>query len=574
MTDTIGSKTILLELDNLCLRVGSDPKNSFKTKSLSFKINRGETLGVVGESGSGKSITSLSIMRLIPKNALYVETGQAIWHENETAIDLLSIDDESIRLMRGNKISMIFQEPMTSLNPSIKCGQQVQEAIELHLNLKGHKAKERVLNLFEEVLLPSPERIYNSYPHQLSGGQKQRVMIAMALSTEPDLLIADEPTTALDITVQKSILELLKNIQKRKGLAMIFITHDLAVVNYLSDQIIVMRHGEIVEYGQAKEIISNPQNNYTKGLLACRPPVINRPKRLLTVSDFMENNDGLKTTIESEEERKKKHEAIYQAKPILEVEKLKVWYPINRSVFKKNKTYVKAVNDVSFKLFKGETLGLVGESGCGKSSLGRAILQLNKPTAGSVKFKGQELTNMGSSNLRKLRKEIQIIFQDPYSSLNPKQRVGDAISEPLLWHGIVRTKKDAKERTIELLNKVGLKDQHYDRYAHEFSGGQRQRINIARSISLQPELIVCDESVSALDVSVQSQVLNLLNDLKEEFDLTYIFISHDLSVIKYMSDRVMVMNQGKIEELGEADHIYQAPKSEYTKTLIDAHLSL
>jgi len=574
MTDTIGSKTILLELDNLCLRVGSDPKNSFKTKSLSFKINRGETLGVVGESGSGKSITSLSIMRLIPKNALYVETGQAIWHENETAIDLLSIDDESIRLMRGNKISMIFQEPMTSLNPSIKCGQQVQEAIELHLNLKGHKAKERVLNLFEEVLLPSPERIYNSYPHQLSGGQKQRVMIAMALSTEPDLLIADEPTTALDITVQKSILELLKNIQKRKGLAMIFITHDLAVVNYLSDQIIVMRHGEIVEYGQAKEIISNPQNNYTKGLLACRPPVINRPKRLLTVSDFMENNDGLKTTIESEEERKKKHEAIYQAKPILEVEKLKVWYPINRSVFKKNKTYVKAVNDVSFKLFKGETLGLVGESGCGKSSLGRAILQLNKPTAGSVKFKGQELTNMGSSNLRKLRKEIQIIFQDPYSSLNPKQRVGDAISEPLLWHGIVRTKKEAKERTIELLNKVGLKDQHYDRYAHEFSGGQRQRINIARSISLQPELIVCDESVSALDVSVQSQVLNLLNDLKEEFDLTYIFISHDLSVIKYMSDRVMVMNQGKIEELGEADHIYQAPKSEYTKTLIDAHLSL
>ncbi|MFT5147748.1 MAG: peptide/nickel transport system ATP-binding protein, partial [Flavobacteriales bacterium] len=563
----------LISVNGLSLRIGADRENSFETKELNFKILKGETLGIVGESGSGKSITSLSIMRLLPPEILKVNSGKISWNEDGTEINLLELDNEAIRKIRGNKISMIFQEPMTSLNPSLKCGYQVQEAVELHSKKKGAKAKEYVLDLFKEVKLPTVERMYNSYPHQLSGGQKQRVMIAMALSTDPELLIADEPTTALDITVQKSILKLLKEVQTKKGLAMIFITHDLGVVNYLSDKLIVMRNGEIVEHGDTKSIINNPSHPYTKGLLACRPPIDTRPKRLLTVKDFTEQSNNETLELETNNYRKEKHELIYGKKPILSVNNLHVWFPVNKSFFSKDKEYVKAVNGVSFDVFKGETLGLVGESGCGKSTLGRTILQLNKATSGEIIYDNQDLCTLSTSEVRKRRKKLQIIFQDPYSSLNPKQKIGEAILEPMLWYKIYDDPEKAKEKTYELLEKVGLLPEHFDRYPHEFSGGQRQRINIARCISIKPELIICDESVSALDVSVQAQVLNLLNDLKDEFGLTYIFISHDLSVIKYMSDRVMVMNKGEIEEVNEADSLYKSPQTKYTEKLISSNLS-
>jgi len=538
---------------------------------ISFKLDKGKVLGIVGESGSGKSVTSFSIMRLHdPKNA---HIKGEIDFEN---ISLLNLSDNEIRNFRGNKISMIFQEPMTSLNPVFTCGYQVQEAIILHQKIDKQTAKARTIALFKEVQLPRPEQIFDSYPHQLSGGQKQRVMIAMALSCNPELLIADEPTTALDVTVQKTILDLLLRLKDERNMGLIFISHDLGVISEIADELLVMYKGDIVEQGPAKELFQNPQHPYTKGLLACRPSPQRRLKKLPTVADFLNENKEVAlqhqleinsyTDAEIEERRQK----LYQQKPLLEVQNLCTWYPINQGLFSKGKSYVKAVDDISFKVFPGETLGLVGESGCGKTTLGRSILRLVEPTGGKLLFNGTDLTQLGRKELRKMRRDIQIIFQDPYSSLNPKITVGNSIMEPLQVHGIFKNDQERKAHVLGLLEKVNLKPEHFDRYPHEFSGGQRQRIVIARALALQPKFIICDESVSALDVSVQAQVLNLLRELQQEFGLTYIFISHDLAVVKHISDRMIVMNKGKIEEEGFPEVIYNHPKAAYTKKLIDA----
>ena len=475
-----------------------------------------------------------------------------------------------MRSYRGKDIAMIFQEPMTSLNPVFTCGNQVTEAILLHQKSSVKEAKEKAIQLFNEVQLPRPEAIFDAYPHQLSGGQKQRVMIAMALSCEPSVLIADEPTTALDVTVQKTILELISSIQKKRNMGVIFITHDLGVVAEIADRAIVMRQGEIVEENSVKNIFQNPQHPYTKGLLACKPPLDKRFEKLPTVSDFLDNKIFHAIEI-SAEQRKIKHAALYSTSPIMKVNGLKTYFPLKKNWLGKTTEYVKAVDDVSFDVYKGETLGLVGESGCGKTTIGRTILRLADATAGEVIYKGSDLQKLSNSEMLPLRRKMQIIFQDPYSSLNPRIPIGKAIMEPMTVHGILQSKKEREEYVVNLLEKVSLKADHFYRYPHEFSGGQRQRICIARALALQPEFLICDESVSSLDVSVQAQVLNLLNDLKREFALTYIFISHDLSVVKFMCDRMIVMNKsGKIERMDEADAIYLDPQTEYTRSLIDA----
>ena len=478
---------------------------------------------------------------------------------------------------------MIFQEPMTSLNPVFTCGDQVLEAIMLHQKIDKNQAKKLTIDLFKKVQLPDPERIYSTYPHQISGGQKQRVMIAMAMSCEPSVLIADEPTTALDVTVQKTILQLMQNLQKEQDMGIMFITHDLGVIAELADKVVVMYKGKIVEQGNVWDIFTDPKHPYTKGLLACRPPLEKRYSFLPTVSDFMkidesgniiDNNvsvdDFTKKLVVSDKERKEKQKKLFAKEPVLRLQNLKTYFPIRNGFFGGISNYVKAVNDVTFDVYPGETLGLVGESGCGKTTIGRTILRLEEPTEGSMIYKGQDIAKMNADELRSFRKEVQIIFQDPYSSLNPRMTIGNAIMEPMQVHNILNSDEERKEKVKELLTKVSLDPSHFYRYPHEFSGGQRQRIGIARALAVNPKFIICDESVSALDVSVQAQVLNLLNDLKEEFGLTYIFISHDLSVVKYMSDRMVVMQEGKIEEMGDADQIYNAPKTEYTKRLIDA----
>jgi len=471
---------------------------------------------------------------------------------------------------------MIFQEPMTSLNPVFTCGYQVQEAIVLHQKVDKETAKAQTIELFKEVQLPRPENIFDSYPHQLSGGQKQRVMIAMALSCNPELLIADEPTTALDVTVQKTILELLLRLKDERNMGLIFISHDLAVISEIADELLVMYKGDIVEQGPAKQLFENPQHPYTKGLLACRPAPQRRLKRLPVVADFLNEDKDVAVrhlldinTYTQQEIEERRHQ-LYTQKPLLQVEKLCTWYPIKKGLFGKTSSFVKAVDDISFDVFPGETLGLVGESGCGKTTLGRSILRLVEPTSGKVIFNGTDLTNLDKTDLRRMRRDVQIIFQDPYSSLNPKITVGNAIMEPLQVHKVFKTDQERKKHVLGLLEKVDLKPEHFDRYPHEFSGGQRQRIVIARALALQPKFIICDESVSALDVSVQAQVLNLLRELQQEFGLTYIFISHDLAVVKHISDRMIVMNKGKIEEEGFPEVIYNSPKAAYTKKLIDA----
>ena len=549
--------------------------------NISFELKKGEVLGIVGESGSGKSVTSLSIMQLIQGPAGKITGGEILYGAGQAAISLLELPEKEKRKYRGKNIAMIFQEPMTSLNPVLSCGYQVDEALRLHLNLSKKAARERTIELFKKVHLPRPEDIYKSFPHQLSGGQKQRVMIAMAISCNPSILIADEPTTALDVTVQATILDLLKELQQETGMSIIFITHDLGVIAELANNVLVMYKGKIVEKGVVKEVFKNPVHPYTKGLLACRPLLQTRLYKLPTISDFMTMNDdgtiiekadsiekvmtGFRIKDQEAEERRKQ---LYIKEPVLEVEDLSVIYPIKGGFFGKERGHVKAVDHVSFKVYPGETLGLVGESGCGKTTLGRAILKLVEPTDGKVIFKKQELTKMSDSEIRPLRKNLQIIFQDPYSSLNPRLTIGSAIMEPMKVHRLFENDNVRKEQVMLLLKKVNLKEEHFNRYPHEFSGGQRQRIGIARALALQPEFIICDESVSALDVSVQAQVLNLLNDLKNEFGFTYIFISHDLSVVKFMSDRIMVMNSGRIEEMGDPEEIYKSPKSEYTRKLI------
>jgi ABC-type glutathione transport system ATPase component len=681
----------LLEFKNLVTEFHTEGTTVKAVNDISFTLNKGETVGIVGESGSGKSVTSLSAMRLIPSPPGIISGGSIIFHKkNKEKVDLLKISEDQMRSYRGNDLAMIFQEPMTSLNPVFTCGDQVLEAIVLHQKLNKKKAKKLTIELFKKVQLPDPERIFNTYPHQISGGQKQRVMIAMAMSCEPSVLIADEPTTALDVTVQKTILQLMQELQREKDMGILFITHDLGVIAELADKVVVMYKGKIVEQGNVWEIFTNPKHPYTKGLLACRPPLNKRYTFLPTVKDFMqvdENGKIIDTNISVEDftkdleissaEREKKQKILFEKDPVLQIKNLKTYFPISNSnkipftlqlglfgkeqkvklgkpiiiaislflaflltsilygvlmlfgfsinnlindliagavnggvtvlldvgfildlltlivvfsgagilysfVFKssrsslekglniRSKSNVKAVDKVSFDVYPGETLGLVGESGCGKTTIGRTILRLEEPTEGEMVYKGIDIAKMKANELREFRKEVQIIFQDPYSSLNPRMTIGNAIMEPMQVHKILENDEQRKKRVEELLARVNLDPTHFYRYPHEFSGGQRQRIGIARALAVNPKFIICDESVSALDVSVQAQVLNLLNELKEEFGLTYIFISHDLSVVKYMSDRMLVMQDGKIEEMGDADQIYNKPSTPYTQKLIDA----
>ena len=574
----------LLEFKNLVTEFKTEGTVVRAVNGISFTLNKGETIGIVGESGSGKSVTSLSAMRLIPSPPGEISGGEIIFHKDDgESADLLKISEEEIRKHRGNDIAMIFQEPMTSLNPVFTCGNQVVEAIMLHQNMNKHEAKDLTIKLFEEVQLPDPERIFSTYPYQISGGQKQRVMIAMAMSCQPSVLIADEPTTALDVTVQKTILQLMQKLQTERDMGILFITHDLGVIAELADKVVVMYKGNIVEQGNVWDIFSNPQHPYTKGLLACRPPLNKRYKFLPTVSDFMkEDEDGkmIENNITVEEftkdltvpnsERALKQKELFSKEPILKIKNLKTYFPIRNGFFGGISSHVKAVDNVNFDVYPGETLGLVGESGCGKTTIGRTIIRLEEPTEGEMIYKGKDIAKMDAKELREFRKEVQIIFQDPYSSLNPRMTIGNAIMEPMQVHGILENDEQRKKRVEDLLTRVNLDPSHFYRYPHEFSGGQRQRIGIARALAVNPKFIICDESVSALDVSVQAQVLNLLNELKEEFGLTYIFISHDLSVVKYMSDRMLVMQHGKIEEMGDADQIYSDPETEYTKKLIDA----
>ena len=549
----------LLQIENLSISFGENEV----IHNISYQLYGNEILGIVGESGSGKSVSSLAILGLLPKRISNISSGSIVYNNT----DLIQLSNKDFQDIRGKKIAMIFQEPMSSLNPSMSCGKQVQEILLQHTSLSKSASKDKTIALFEKVKLPTPSRIFDAYPHEISGGQKQRVMIAMSIACKPDILIADEPTTALDVTVQKEIINLLKALQEDTKMSIIFITHDLALISEIANRVLVMYKGDIVEQGDVTSIFKNPQHNYTKALINSRPSLNTRFKTLPTIQDYL--NNTFSKDIITPQQRKAFHKKLYSNPPLLEVVDVEKEY-ISKSGWFTKPSVFKAVNQVSFKLYKGETLGLVGESGCGKSTLGNAILQLDKATAGTILYKGKDITKLSRANIRTLRKEIQIIFQDPFSSLNPRIPVGEAIMEPMKVHGIGTTYAERKAKVLDILNRVGLLEGYFNRYPHEFSGGQRQRIGIARTITLQPKLIVCDESVSALDISVQAQVLNLLNELKEDFGFTYIFISHDLAVVKYMSDQLLVMNKGKIEELDDADVIYNNPKTEYTKKLIHA----
>lgn len=554
----------LLSIENLSVDFISEKQITHAVKNISFEVNRGEILAIVGESGSGKSVTSLSILQLLPQPpAKY--SGQIIFNEEDLQLDILHANSKQIRKIRGSKIAMIFQEPMTSLNPIISCGKQVMEALLLHKKISSVEAKQKTIEWFEKVKLPQPEKIFYRYPHELSGGQKQRVMIAMAMCCNPSLLICDEPTTALDVTVQKTILELIKELQQQQNMGVIFITHDLGVVAEIADRVAIMYKGEIVEQNDVQSIFKNPQHQYTKALIACRPAKHEKGERLPTVSDFMESGQSSVVSRQSSAVIKKQ-----SMSELIKVENLVVQFPGKANLLGKVKNYFTAVDDASFEIFEGETLGLVGESGCGKTTLGRTLLRLIEPTSGKIIYNNVDITQLSKERIKKLRKDVQLIFQDPYSSLNPRLTIGDAIAEPMRVTGVETKIRERKKRVAELLEKVNLSPNMMNRYPHEFSGGQRQRIVIARALSLNPTFLVCDESVSALDVSVQAQVLNLLNELKRELGLTMLFISHDLSVVRYMCDRIMVMNKGKIVESGNAEEVYNHPQSDYTKRLIAA----
>jgi peptide/nickel transport system ATP-binding protein len=630
MTDSVLPNPVL-SLENLTVEFTTEtPQGNKRVKAvdgISLRVQPGQTLGLVGESGSGKSVTALSLMRLVPEPGKITTGAAKFWaHETADPVDLLQLPEAAMIDYRGKLISMVFQEPMSSLNPVYTIGFQLTEALQQHEKLSKSAARRQAVALLQEVQViasdqqlrerylaeqvamaakASPNRsgdgspneskiqayindhkreFLDRYPHQLSGGQIQRVMIAMAISCNPTLLIADEPTTALDVTVQAAILDLLQEIQTRRQMAIIFVTHDLGIIAKIADQVAVMYQGQIVESGTVEQIFQQPQHPYTKGLLACRPRLDRRLRFLPTVADFMEASQDAttgKTIVQAKEqtnltqeevsvaEQEQRLQALNAQPPLLEVKNLRVFFPV-RGVLGLPKRYVSAVNDVSFQVYPGETLGLVGESGCGKTTLARALLRLIRVSSGQVQFDGIDVTLAGSARLRRLRRNLQIIFQDPYGALDPRMTVGTAITEPLQLHETQLSKSQLRQRAAELLERVGLQPDMAKRYPHEFSGGQRQRICIARALALKPRLIICDESVSALDVSVQAQVLNLLKELQGEFNLTYIFISHDLSVVKFMSDRIMVMNRGKIEEIGPSTSIYQQSQSAYTQQLIAA----
>ncbi|MEC5147062.1 ABC transporter ATP-binding protein [Chitinophaga sp. 212800010-3] len=571
-----------VEIQDLEVTFQSGETSTTAVNHISLAISKGEVVGVVGESGSGKSVTALSLMRLIELPGI-ISGGRILYEAADQPVNLLQLSDATMRSYRGNEIAMIFQEPMTALNPLHTCGDQVMEAICLHQRVPRSTAREQVRDLFEQVKLPDPATIMGRYPHELSGGQKQRVMIAMAISCRPHLLIADEPTTALDVTVQKAILELLRELQQQMNMSVIFITHDLGVVAEVADRVVVMYKGNIVEEGQVGEVFRNPQHPYTKGLLACRPPLNKRLVRLPVIGDFMETDshgqiyekagaisEVLQSLIIPDAGLEQRRQQLLAAPPLLEVEGLRTWFPVKRSITGKVIKWAKAVDDVSFSVRSGETLGLVGESGCGKTTLGRSLLRLIEPTGGSIVYKGQDIRSLSASGMRELRKDMQLIFQDPYASLNPRKTIGAAILEPMQVHGLHGTERMQQQKVLELLEKVNLQPSHYHRYPHEFSGGQRQRVVIARALAVEPSFIICDESVAALDVSVQAQVLNLLIRLREELGFTSIFISHDLSVVRFISDRMMVMQKGRIVEQGPADEIYHHPQNAYTQQLISA----
>ena len=568
----------LLQIEDLSLDLRRDTQWNPILHHIRFSLAEGETLGIVGESGSGKSVTALSVMQLLNPAIARYPNGRILFHRDgpdKPPVDVLKAQESEMQTIRGNQIGMIFQEPMTSLNPVIRCGEQITEQILLHRKVSEKEAKERVLSLFDEVMLPRPKQIFDSYPHELSGGQKQRIMIAMAMSCNPKLLIADEPTTALDVTVQKNILALIRDLQRKHGMGVLFITHDLGVVAEIADRAIVMYKGEIVEENSVKDLFLHPQNAYTKQLIACRPSMDVRLRKLPQVSDFdgakeadMKQVIGSLTVTPSE--RQAAHQQLYAGDKILTIRNLNKIYKVRkRKLFEKQK-YFHALHDISLDIYEGETLGLVGESGCGKTTLGRSMLRLIEPSSGEVCYRGVDLVRLPMSEMRRMRKDLQIILQDPYSSLNQRITIGDALMEPMRVHGILQNDKERKSRVVELLERVSLNESHFYRYPHEFSGGQRQRISIARALAVNPRFIICDESVSALDVSVQAQVLNLLNELKAEYHFTYIFISHDLSVVKFMADRIAVMQQGVIVETGEADALCAHPQTDYTRRLIDS----
>ena len=586
----------VLEVRNLHVEFRRDGASTYAVKDVSFDVYRGRTLGIVGESGSGKSVSCLAVMGLLPKSATvtghawlqntpqpashsdnldktenseYSEYSEYSDNSDTHKTDLLTLNEDAYLNIRGCRIGMIFQEPMTSLNPVHRCGDQVMEMLLAHERVSRDEARQRVLDLFEEVMLPRPEKIFSSYPHEISGGQKQRVMIAMALICHPDLIIADEPTTALDVTVQQTILQLLRTLQQRHHIGIIFITHDLGVIAQIADDVAVMYKGEIVEQGSAQQVLYHPSHPYTQGLLACRPPLDSRPRRLPTVQDYLSGKGAVADSSAAPAPANLDTDG-QSAIPLLRVRGLQVTYPLRKSLFGRVLQSLNAVDGLTFDIYRGETLGLVGESGCGKSTLGRAILQLIERSAGTVEYDGVSLDRLSRSQRKELRRKMQIVFQDPYSSLNPRLTIGEAIMEPLLCHHLCPDAQSRRQRALELMQQVGLDTEWFNRYPHEFSGGQRQRVCIARALVLQPELVVCDESVSALDVSVQAQVLNLLNDLKERFGYTYLFITHDLSVVKFFSDRIMVMERGRIVEQGPSDQLFANPQHPYTQRLLAA----
>ncbi len=552
----------VLEIKNLNVGFLQNGIVQHVAEDISFYLYRGETTALVGESGSGKSVSALSILKLLPKQAIV--NGQMFYRpENDAPVDLLNASPAAMRSIRGNKIAMIFQEPMTSLNPVYTCGYQVMEVLKQHKRLSAREARKQTVELFKLVELPDPASMVDRYPHQISGGQKQRVMIAMAMSCQPDILIADEPTTALDVRVQSNILKLLADLQRKTGMAILFITHDLGLVADIANKVAVLHKGKIVEQGDTSAVLENPQHPYTKALLACRPAAGAKGQRLSLLADFL--NDTVRASGTN------LHLPVNDsATNLLSVKNLVVQFPVKANFLGKSTSWFKAVDDVSFDVKKNEIVGLVGESGCGKTTLGRTILQLVKPSSGSILLSGKDITHLTPRELRQERKNLQIIFQDPYGSLNPRLSIGSAISEALQVHNLATTKKQQQERVVSLLEKVNMQADHFYRYPHQFSGGQRQRISIARALALDPSFLVFDESVSALDVSVQAQVLNLINDLRQSLDFTAIFISHDLSVVHYISDRIMVMQKGKIIENGTAEQVYHNPQSEYTRKLIDA----